>query len=123
MKYVAKLFLVGIGLLWMPTGAAGQDGAKIADGARVWAENCTRCHNARSPLERNDTDWAIIMGHMRARANLTKTQATTVTIYLQAINRPEGTSIVVSPQPEPQPMARESADENREEKKRGGGGF
>ena len=120
MRYFARLFLVGIGLLWMPTGASGQDAAKVAEGARTWAQNCTRCHNARSPLERNDSDWAIIVGHMRARANLTKGQATAIAIYLQAMNRPEGAPIVVAP--EPQPLARESADQKKEEKKRGSGG-
>lgn len=98
MRHVAKAFLVGIGLLWIPTGASGQDPAQIAAGARGWSQNCTRCHNARSPLERNDTDWAIIVGHMRARANLTKTQATAIAIYLQAVNRPERMPIVVAPQ-------------------------
>ena len=120
MRYVAKLFLVGIGLLWMPTGASGQDVSRIAEGARAWAENCTRCHNARSPLERNDSDWAIIVGHMRVRANLTKSQATAVAIYLQAINLPEGTPIVVAG--ETQPMARESGNPRKEEKNGGGGG-
>ncbi len=120
MKYVAKLFLVGIGLLWMPTGASGQNVSRVAEGARAWAENCTRCHNARSPLERNDSDWAIIIGHMRARANLTKTQARDVAIYLQTINRPEGTPIVVAQVA--QPTARESGDQKNEETKKGSGG-
>ncbi len=106
MRYVAKAFLVGIGLLWIPTGASGQDAAKIAEGARGWSQNCTRCHNARSPLERNDSDWAIIVGHMRARANLTKRQATAIAVYLQAVNRPEGMPIVVAP---PQSAAAKAA--------------
>ena len=120
MRYVAKLFLVVIGLLWMPTGASGQNVSRVAEGASAWAENCTNCHNARSPLERNDSDWAVIIGHMRARANLTKTQATAIAIYLQTINRPEGTPIVVAS--ETQPMAGESGDPKNEEKNGGGGG-
>ncbi len=100
MKHVSKAFLLGISLLALPAGVSGQDPAKVAEGARTWAQNCTRCHNARSPLERNDSEWAIIVGHMRARANLTKRQATMITIYLQTVNRPEGTVMVVTPQPQ-----------------------
>lgn len=130
MRYFAKAFLVGIGLLWIPTGASGQDPAKMAAGARGWSQNCTRCHNARSPLERNDTDWAIIVGHMRARANLTKTQATAIAIYLQAVNRPEGMPIVVIPQQSAAAKAaggppQESTSDKKEgkPKPKGGGGI
>ncbi len=98
MKHLPKGFLLGVGLLLLPGGVSGQDPGNVAEGARTWAQNCTRCHNARSPLERNDTDWAIIVGHMRARANLTKRQATMVTIYLQMINTPEGPQVVMTPQ-------------------------
>jgi len=97
MKHFPKAILLGIGLLALPAGVSGQDPNDVAEGARTWAQNCTRCHNARSPLERNDSDWAIIVGHMRARANLTKRQATMVTIYLQTVNRPEGPVVVVAP--------------------------
>lgn len=100
MKHFSKAFLLGISLLALPAGVSGQDPAKVAEGARTWAQNCTRCHNARSPLERNDSDWAIIVGHMRARANLTKRQATMITIYLQTVNRPEGAVVFATPQPQ-----------------------
>ena len=111
MKYVSKAFLLGFSLLALPAGVSGQDPAKVAEGARTWAQNCTRCHNARSPLERNDSDWAIIVGHMRARANLTKRQATMITIYLQTINRPEGFQVLVTPEaPEETPAAPAAKD-------------
>ncbi len=116
MKYVPKAFLLGISLLALPAGVSGQDPAKVAEGARTWAQNCTRCHNARSPLERNDSDWAIIVGHMRARANLTKRQATMIAIYLQTINRPEGAQIVVTPEePEETPAAPPAKDTKPDE--------
>lgn len=69
-----------------------QDPTDIADGARVWAKHCTRCHNARSPMERNDREWATIVAHMRARANLTRTEARQVKVYLQMINAAESTT-------------------------------
>ena len=75
------------GLLVEQTSA--QDSNIVAEGARLWANNCTRCHNARSPLERNDREWLTIMNHMRARANLTKTESAAITAYLQMINPQE----------------------------------
>ena len=62
-----------------------QDNQLIAEGAGVWAVNCTRCHSARSPLERNASDWKTIVNHMRVRANLTKSEATSVIAYFNAI--------------------------------------
>jgi len=67
-----------------PRPAAAQ--SAVADGARVWASNCVRCHNARPSVERTDTEWLIIVNHMRARANLTKTDARSVAAFLQATN-------------------------------------
>ena len=66
-----------------------QDPSVIAKGAGLWASNCTRCHNARSPMERNDRSWVTVVNHMRARANLTKSEARAITAYLQAVNTPE----------------------------------
>lgn len=77
--------------LLLPAAARGQQNpALIGEGAQVYANNCGRCHNARSSTERNDAGWAIIVQHMRARANLTGAQARAVLTYLQATNLPEG---------------------------------
>lgn len=54
--------------------------------AQVWTNNCTRCHSARPSAERADAQWTVIVNHMRARANLTKTQAWLATSFLQATN-------------------------------------
>lgn len=40
-------------------------------GAQLWADNCQRCHNTRSPSSYNDAQWEVAMMHMRVRANLT----------------------------------------------------
>ncbi len=86
-----KMFWVmtTIALLTVPSSATAQDPATIAEGATVWARNCVRCHNARASAERNDRDWATIVAHMRARANLTRSQATKVEAFLTATNGPE----------------------------------
>lgn len=83
--WAALLTLVG------PTATeAQQDPAKIGAGAQVYATTCARCHNARSGPERTDLEWVAIVAHMRARANLTKSQADVVLVFLQATNLPEG---------------------------------
>jgi cytochrome c553 len=68
--------------------AKAQEQNLIADGARLWAANCTRCHNARSPAERTDVSWKTVVNHMRVRANLTKDEARKITVYLQLVNVP-----------------------------------
>ena len=77
-------------LLLLPSSASGQqDPARIGAGAGVYAANCGRCHTARPGAEHSDADWVPIVMHMRARANLSKTQAAAVLAFLQATNAPE----------------------------------
>lgn len=78
-------------VLLLPVSAeAQQDPAKIGEGALVYAANCSRCHSPRSGTERTDDEWVAIIAHMRARGNLTKSQAGAVLAFLQATNLPEG---------------------------------
>lgn len=77
-------------ILALPVGLHGQSPEDVAKGAEVWAGTCMRCHNARPSAERTDAQWVTIVNHMRARANLTRTQARSVTVFLQATNLPEG---------------------------------
>jgi hypothetical protein len=53
------------------TGTAASNGTPEKGGAQLWAENCQRCHNTRSPSSYNDAQWEVAMMHMRVRANLT----------------------------------------------------
>lgn len=69
--------------------AQQRNAQKMAEGAQIYNANCMRCHNARSPTERNDREWATIVAHMRARGNLTRSEAEAVLVYLRASNRPE----------------------------------
>jgi len=77
---------------------AQQDPQMIALGAQVYSDTCGRCHNARSASERTDREWVTIVAHMRARANLSRTQAASVLAFLQATNVPEG---AMAPTPVP----------------------
>lgn len=82
------MMLVGAALLAMPVHGAAQDAAAVAEGATIWAQNCTRCHNARPSTERTDRDWLTIVAHMRARANLTRGEAAAVSAFLTGTNGP-----------------------------------
>jgi hypothetical protein len=55
-------------------------------GAELWAENCTRCHNARPPEYYSDAQWDLIVHHMRLRANLTGAEARSIAEFLKASN-------------------------------------
>lgn len=79
------------------TGAAQQaPGTAVAEGARVYGATCGRCHNPRSPLERSDREWVVIVNHMRVRGNLTGGQARQVLAFLQATNSDPGQRIPLS---------------------------
>lgn len=65
---------------------AAQQQSDVAEGARVYGDMCGRCHAPRSPLERTDRDWVVIVNHMRARGNLTGAQVKRVLAFLQATN-------------------------------------
>lgn len=66
--------------------AQGAEQSQIAKGAAVYGNMCGRCHNPRSPLERDDRDWITIINHMRIRGNLTGGQVRSVLAFLQATN-------------------------------------
>lgn len=83
--------LLAAALLW-PQGAAAQEGSAVARGAELYGQTCGRCHNPRPSTERTDREWATIMGHMRARANLSRTDAEALLAFLQATNGSSGSS-------------------------------
>ena len=62
-------------------------------GAKVWADNCSRCHNARDPADLRDDQWISTAFHMRIRAGLTGQQTRDVLTFMQDSNVP----IVVEP--------------------------
>lgn len=78
---------------------AQQPGNLIAKGAQVYANQCGRCHNLRSPTERSDAQWSVIVAHMRARANLTRDEAEAVEAFLQGTNVDTGSAGAVGSLP------------------------
>jgi len=71
---------------------SGKPGAvvQVADsgkgGAQLWAQNCVRCHNVRSPSIYSDAEWEVSMHHMRIRANLTSEEHRKILEFLKSAN-------------------------------------
>lgn len=56
-----------------------------ADGATLWRQTCSHCHNFRSAQEFTAQQWPIIVAHMRTRADLSKSEAEAVAAYLMRL--------------------------------------
>lgn len=92
----ATLSVIGLlfaGCHTMHSEAAGGKTTTVADakstgkgGAQLWAENCARCHNIRSPSTYSDAEWEVSMHHMRIRANLTAEEHKKVLEFLKSAN-------------------------------------
>jgi fructosamine-3-kinase len=54
--------------------------------AQLWAENCIRCHNARSPAYYGDREWDVAMQHMHVRGYLTAKETRAITQFIQSAN-------------------------------------
>ncbi len=61
-----------------------KDPAANESGAQIWAENCMRCHELRSPSQYTPAQWGVIIQYMRLKAGLTGTQAKKVLAFLQS---------------------------------------
>ena len=66
--------------------AAGNPGLDAKGGSQLWAENCLRCHNIRSPSAYSDAQWEVAMHHMRVRGNLTAEEHRSITEFLKSAN-------------------------------------
>ncbi len=65
---------------------SSKDGKSLDDGpdaAKLWAQNCTRCHNSRPAKTFSDAQWDTIVHHMRVRANLTGSDARLIAAFLK----------------------------------------
>ena len=86
MKYVSFAALLGaLVLCGCATSSPGTAGAQ-PNGSRLWAQNCTRCHNSRSPAELSPAQWDPVMLHMRIRAGLTAADSRAILEFLQSSN-------------------------------------
>jgi len=85
----ALAVVVALGAMTVSSVARSDDKSTTGDvgrGARAWAENCMRCHNARDPREFRDDLWKPVIYHMRVRGGLTGQQTRDILAYIQASN-------------------------------------
>jgi len=81
-------------LTWLIGCAAKQESGQVAagttpsaaekSGAQLWAENCVRCHNIRSPSNYSPAQWEVVMMHMRVRTNLTPEEHKKIIEFLKS---------------------------------------
>lgn len=119
-KYTLKKISLFLGLLLMVVSISlgdksyGQGEMELKEelkeselsGADLWSQNCSRCHNVRSPQEYNDAQWNIIVSHMRVIGGIPAAQARAITKFLQETNDPP-----------PQPIEPVSTDQTPKIKK------
>jgi len=86
-SFALLVILLAAGVAWTSAKADHRDGDPIR-GARLYSDNCGRCHNPRPPNEHTNRDWSIVMTHMRIVAGLPGQQARDVYAFLTSSNKP-----------------------------------
>jgi hypothetical protein len=86
----ASIIISCMALAWLISCATNKQSGEAAagttgkSGAQLWAENCIRCHNIRSPGSLSPAQWEVAMMHMRVRANLTPEEHKKILEFLKA---------------------------------------
>jgi cytochrome c1 len=85
--------LAAVAVLAFASYAAAEEGgygkadpAQIGRGAKLWAENCNRCHNIRDPKEIRDYEWELSVTHMRVISGIPGDMARDIMAFLKASN-------------------------------------
>lgn len=76
------LFVFSLGLILVAAVSAQE-----MDGAKVFRDNCVKCHSERSPMEKTDKEWTVVITHMRTVAGMTAKESRAVLKFLQENNR------------------------------------
>lgn len=84
-KVMVMFLIAGVASQWVLAFDYPEEG-DFARGSKAWAENCTRCHNMRSPTDLRDDQWITTVFHMRIRAGLTGQEARDILTFLQGSN-------------------------------------
>jgi len=54
----------------------------IAKGAKLYSENCGRCHNPRPASDYSKKEWSVVMPHMREKAHMTGKESLAVEAFI-----------------------------------------
>jgi hypothetical protein len=66
------------------SGPSKEAAAAAPSGSTLWAQNCLRCHNAPTPTRYSQTQWDVVMLHMRIRAGLTAQDSRAILDFLKS---------------------------------------
>jgi mono/diheme cytochrome c family protein len=77
-----KWFTATVVLSALSISAQAADNNKIAEGAKLYSQNCSRCHNARPASDYSKKEWSVVMPHMREKAHMTGTESLAVEAFL-----------------------------------------
>jgi hypothetical protein len=86
----AMIIISCTALMWLVGCATNKQPAEVSvgttgkSGAQLWAENCIRCHNIRSPSNYSPAQWEVVMMHMRVRAKLTPEEHKKILAFLKS---------------------------------------
>jgi len=86
MKYLL-ISILGVALTLTSNGLLAShvsDPSLIAEGAKIYSENCGRCHAPRPATDYSKIEWSVVMPHMRAKAHLTGKEALAVEAFLDS---------------------------------------
>ena len=86
-KIYAIATLMALALL---TSVAGAERPELdpARGAKLYSDNCGRCHNARGSRLLPDRHWRAVVQHMRVIGGIPGDQARDIEAFLRASNNP-----------------------------------
>ncbi len=84
--FAISTLLIALSLSSLSFAAPYPKPGNFAQGAKSWANNCSRCHNIRDPADLRDDQWITSVFHMRMRAGLTGQQTRDILTFLQESN-------------------------------------
>lgn len=79
-----SICIVGLALIFLATCSTISPGEKGR--AQLWGQTCSRCHFAMSPSSFSDSEWRLVVHHMRVRAYLTAEEQRAIAEFLEAGN-------------------------------------
>ncbi|MDQ7048026.1 MAG: c-type cytochrome [Enterobacterales bacterium] len=82
-KLITLAWLLMTHFFAMPV-SSNEKVSKVAEGAKLYSENCARCHNARPASDYTKREWSVVMPHMREKAHMTGTETLAVEAFLDS---------------------------------------
>lgn len=94
MRRLSVVSVAAVLLLLAPIAWAETSQPEVARGAKLYSDNCGRCHNPRSPRDLDDRYWPIAVQHMRVIGGIPGDQARAIADFLMASNNPAPVPLV-----------------------------